>query len=175
MPNLPDDPTKNVAIWNDDESKTVTVTTDGAKERLDVSASIVGGTFNLGAFIPDIDFETATPVALNTSTDTSLKSETGHAGKLDFIGIQGNISTYEVILKVDGIEVFRLTMSEVGSTLDLTGTTGLQVPMWTETANKNFRYHPNEGLDFTDSFEILAKAVSGNPSVTWIVTHRDEA
>ena len=33
------DPTQNVTIWNDAKGKNVTVTTDGSKERLDVSAA----------------------------------------------------------------------------------------------------------------------------------------
>jgi len=153
-------------------TKKVTTTTDGAKERMDVAAEIVGGSFNLGAFTPKVNFSIAN-TATNTSTDTSILSVTAE-GKVDFIGIDGSNSNYEIILKVDGTEIFRIGMSTVGSTLGLTGATGLPLPMWTETANKNFRYHPNEGVDFTTSFEILVKA-EGNPlpTVNFLITHRE--
>ena len=52
MANLPDDQAKNVEIVNTANDKSVTITTDGSKERLDVAAQIVGGTFSLSAFAP---------------------------------------------------------------------------------------------------------------------------
>ncbi len=155
-----------------DPTLKVTTTTDGAKELLDVSAKIIGGSFNLGAFTPKVNFSVANTVT-NASTDTSILSVTGE-GKVDFIGIDGSNSNYEIILKVDGTEIFRIGMSTVGSTLGLTGATGLPLPMWTETANKNFRYHPNEGVDFTTSFEILVKAEGTPlPTVNFLITHRE--
>ena len=168
------DLTQNVNIWNDDKSKAVTVTTDGAKERLDVDANVTGGV-TIQAFTPLVDFSVAN-TALNTSTDTSLFSDAGpNAGKIDFINIDGSNSNYEVVLKVDGVEIFRLSPTTVGTTLGMTGNTGLQTPFWTETANKNFRYHPNQPADFTDSWEILAKATTTpTPTVNWLTTHRDE-
>jgi hypothetical protein len=164
------DLTQNVNIWNDDKSKSVTVTTDGAKERLDVAASIEGGSFQLQPFIPLFDFSVA-DIALNTSTDTSLFSESGHAGKIDFISIAGSISTWEVVIKVDTVEILRIPMSQLGSDLGLSNATN--VPLWVETANKNFRFSPDEGVDFTDNFEVLAKAITGSPTVNWLVNHRD--
>jgi hypothetical protein len=172
MPNLPDDPTLNVALWNDAENKTATFTTDGAKERLDVAASIEGGSFQLQPFTPNFDFSVA-GTSLNTSTDTSLFLETGHAGKIDFISIAGSLSTWEVVIKVDAVEILRITMAELGSSLGLSNATN--VPLWVETANKNFRFSPDEGVDFTDSFEVLAKATTGSPTVNWLVNHRDAA
>jgi len=159
-------------LTNAGGGKIVTVTTDDGKERLDVSAKIVGGSFSLGIFIPMLNFSTAN-TALNTSTDTSLLSITA-AGKIDFIGIAGSNSNYEIILKVDGTEVFRLPATTIGSTLGLTGATGLQLPIWMETANKNFRYHPNEAVDFSTSFEVLAKA-TGTPTgtVNFLINHRE--
>ncbi len=163
----------NAVVIIDENHKFVTVTSDGSKERLDVSATIEGGSFSLGAFTPKVNFSVAN-TATNASTDTSLLSITGKAGKVDFIGIDGSNANYEIILKVDGTEIFRIGMSTIGSTLGLTGATGLPLPMWTETANKNFRYHPNEGVDFTTSFEILVKAEGTPlPTVNFLITHRE--
>ena len=169
MPNLPDDQAKNVELVNTANDKSVTITTDGAKERLDVSADIVGGSFSLSAFNPETDFSVAN-TALNTSTDTTLYTETAE-GKIDFIVIVGSNSNYEVVLVVDTVEIFRIKMSEL-ATLGLSNATN--VAMWAETANKNFRYHPNEGVDHLTSWSLKAKA-TGNPTptVNWLINHRE--
>ena len=165
------DPTININIWNDDKTKSVTVTTDGAHERLDVNALIEGGSFALAPFTPETDFDIS-GTALNTSTDTTLITETSE-GKIDFIAIVGSNSNYEVVLEVDSVEIFRIKMSDL-ATLGLSNATN--VAMWAETANKNFRYHPNEGVDHLTSWALKAKA-TGNPtpSVNWIVNHREIA
>lgn len=173
---LGDDETKDVCLHDNDSTSTdpkpVTTTEDGSKRRLDVSADIVGGTFNLGLFTPKLDFSVAN-TATNTSTDTSLLSVTA-SGKLDFIGIDGSNSNYELVFKVDTVEVYRLTMGQIGTTLGLTGATGLQLPIWTETANKNCRYFPNTPVDFATSFEVLVKATgTPSPTVNFIITHRE--
>ena len=162
------DLTQNVNIWNDAKTKSVTVTTDGSQERLDVQALIDGGTFSLQPFTPTFDYSVA-DTALNTSTDTSLKLVTD-VGKIDFIAIAGSLSTWEVVLKVDGSEVLRIIMSDLGSDLGLANATN--VPLWVETANKHFRFSPKQGVDFTTSFELLAKATSGSPTVNWLAQYR---
>ena len=126
--------------------------------------------FQLQAFPPKFDFNIA-GVTLNTSTDTSLKLVTGTTGKIDFVAIASGTSQYEVIIKIDGSEVLRIKMLELGSDIGLANATN--VPLWVETANKNFRFSPKQGVDFTSSFEILAKALTGTPSVTWLVNYRE--
>jgi len=170
MADLPIDDTIDVNITNDAGDKKVTVTTDGAKERLDVT---LGDelSFQLQAFTPEFHFDVA-GVALNTSTDTSLYSETG-VGKIDFVAIASGTSNYEVIIKVDGVEILRIEMGELGSDIGLANATN--VPLWVETANKNFRYSPKQGVDFTTSFEVLAKATTGTPTVTWLINDRKAA
>ena len=164
------DRSTDVSIHNESTDAAVTTTTDGAKERLDVAAKIVGGSFSLSAFAPETDFSVS-GTALNTSTDTTLYTQTD-VGKVDFIVVVGSNSNYEVVLEVDAVEVFRVKMSEL-ATLGLSNATN--VAMWAETANKNFRYHPNEGVDHLTNWTLKAKA-TGNPTptVNWLTNHRTE-
>jgi hypothetical protein len=160
----------NVAIHDEATDNPVTTTVDGSKRRLDVDASISGGNFQLTPFTPEFHYSVAN-TALNTSTDTSLYSETD-TGKIDFVCIAGSNSNFEVIIKVDGVELLRIPMTDLG-TLGLSNATN--VPLWAETANKNFRYSPKQGVDFTTSFEILAKATATpTPTVNWLINDRKQ-
>lgn len=167
------DQTQDITLF-DELGNPVAVVQDGLIFRLAVDVNKDGGVA-LQKFSPVVDFETATPVVINASTDTSIFLESGHPGKIDFVGIQGTTnSNYEVVLKVDGVEIFRIPASDLGSILDLTGNTGLPLPLWTEIANKNFRYHPNQGVDFNNSFEVLVKSTQVPlTTITWLVTHRE--
>ncbi len=65
-------------------------------------------------------------------------------------------------------------MADLGSGIGLGNATN--VPLWAETANKNFRYSPKQGGDFTDSFEVLAKATTTpTGTVNWLVNYREAA
>ena len=164
------DQTGNVSLHNETTDAAVTTTTDGAKERLDVTLGDEQS-FQLQAFTPKSDFSVASTL-LNTSTDTTLKLVTGTVGKVMFIAIAGSNSNYQVSLAIDGVVPGTITMTELGSDLGLSNATN--VPLWVETANKNFRFHPTQAVDFTDSFEIIVKA-SGTPAptVNWIVMWRE--
>lgn len=165
------DPTRNVTLY-DEAGNVVALILDGSIYRLAVDANITGGNFQLQPFTPLFDYSVA-DTATNTSTDTSLLSESGHRGKLDFIAVAGSNSSYEVVIKIDGSEILRINMSDLGSDIGLANATN--VPLWVETANKNFRFSPDEGVDFTTSFELLVKATaSPTPTVNWLVNHRDE-
>lgn len=167
------DPTQNVAIWDNAKSKAVTVTTDGAKERLD--CNIDGSTVTVS------DSESATKYQLQTefdavgdllnqATDTVLYAVTGETGTLDFVAITGSNANFEVTIEIDGTERIRITMAEVGS-IGLSNATN--VPLWSETALKNFRYSPNLPVGYTTGFRILAKSVSAqNPTVTHLTMYR---
>jgi len=164
------DLTHNINIANDDNTKLVTVSTDGSKERLDVDASITGGNFQLVPFTPEFHYSVAGTL-LNTSTDTTLFSETD-VGKIDFVCIVGSNANFEVAIKVDGVEILRISMADL-STLGLSNATN--VPIWAETANKNFRYSPKQGVDFTTSYELLAKATTTPvPTVNWLINDRNQ-
>ena len=157
-----------MSVWGPD-NKQITSTTDAAKERLDVKATIEGGSFQLTPFIPVTNFN-STGVALNDSTWTTLLSQTSEQGKLDFIACSSGASTYMIRLTVDGSVVFSVSMSDL-SAIGLSN--AINVPIWAETADKNFRYHPKEGVDYTDSLLIEAKAVTGTPTLKYLITHRD--
>jgi len=158
------------ALTSSDGVKDITVTTDGAHERLDVDASITGGNFQLVPFTPEFHYSVA-GTALNTSTDTTLYTETD-IGKIDFICIDGSNANFEVAIKVDGVEILRISMANLG-TLGLSNATN--VPIWAETANKNFRYSPKQGVDFTTSYEVLAKATTTPvPTVNWLINDRNQ-
>lgn len=168
------DLTQNVNIWNDAKSKSVTVTTDGAKERLDCnmdgSEVVITDSESATKYQMRTDFD-ATGVTLNTSTDTVLFSVTGETGTLDFVAITGSTATFEITIEVDSVERIRITMAELAS-IGLSNATN--VPFWAETANKNFRYSPNIPVGYTTGFRVLAKA-TGAPlaSVTHLILYRE--
>jgi hypothetical protein len=150
-----------------DSNVSVTSTTDDTKERLDVSLGSANE-FQLRAFSPVVDFD-ATGISLNTSTWDELLSVTGE-GKLDFIACVGASSAYRIRLTVDGTECYDLAMSDLAS-LGLSNATN--VPLWAETANKNFRYNPNEPVAYSASLLVEAKAVTATPLLKYLITHRE--
>ena len=159
----------NVVLYDDLGNK-VDVILDGSVYRLAVDASITGGNFQLVPFTPEFHFSVA-GIALNTSTDTTLYTETD-IGKIDFVCIAGSNSNFEVAIKVDGVEILRISMADLG-TLGLSNATN--VPIWAETANKNFRFSPKQGVDFTTSYEVLAKATTTPvPTVNWLINDRNQ-
>ena len=164
------DLTHNTTLYNEVGDK-VAVIADGGIWRLGVDALLTGGNFQLQPFVPDFHYDVA-GIALNTSTDTVLYTESA-TGKIDFLCVAGSTSNFEVALDVDGTEVLRITMSELGS-LGLSNATN--VPIWAETANKNFRYSPKQGVDFVSEYTLIAKATATpTPTVTWLINDRKEA
>ncbi len=158
----------NVVLYDDLGNKVDVILTDSVY-RLAVDALLTGGNFQLVPFTPAFDFSVAS-TALNTSTDTTLLTITD-TGKIDFVAVVGSNSNFEIVLVIDTIEVIRITMSELGASLGLSNATN--VPLWVETANKNFRYSPKQGVDFTSSFVLKAKATTTpTPTVNWLVNHR---
>jgi hypothetical protein len=164
------DLTTNVNIWNDAKTKAVTVTTDGAKERLDVQALIEGGTFSLKPFVPVVAYDSS-GTALTTSW-TTIVNYTGGEGRLDFISCALGASTYKVRLTVDGTEVFDIAMSD----LNILGlTNAVNVNIWAETALKNFRYRPLAPIDFTTSLKIELAMTTGTGTAYWLVNYRTQS
>lgn len=163
------DLTTNVALYQEGKTVSVTTETDGSKERLHVDTNISGGVI-VQKFSTQGEAEVDTAVTLNTSTDVTLLEITAE-GKLDFVAVNSATSSnFEIAIVIDGVERFRLSMAGL-NTLGLT--TPDNVPLWADTAGKNFRYHPNEGDDFATSFKILAKATVATPSVFWAVKYRE--
>ena len=162
--------TENVTLWDKEGAKAPTVSTDGAKERLDVSLG-EENTFQLRAWVPVTTFD-ATGVSLNTSTWTTLLSIPADEGKLDFIACVGSSSAYRIRLTVDGAECYDISMADLAS-LGLSN--AVNVPFWAETANKYFRYNPNTPVDFQNSLLIEAMAVTATPLLKYLITYREPA
>jgi len=167
------DLSKDVSIHDEATNSPVTTSVDGAKRRLDCnmdgSQVIISDSESATKYQLQTDFD-AVGDLLNQSTDTVLYSVTGETGTLDFVAITGSNANFEVTIEIDGTERFRITMAEVGA-IGLSNATN--VPLWAETALKNFRYSPNLPVGYTTGFRILAKSVSAqNPTVTHLTMYR---
>jgi len=166
------DLTQNVNIWNDDKSKSVTVTTSGAKELLDVLSVIdPDSAFNLQAFNPLSDYDT-TGVVTNITTWDTLVDVTSTRGRLSFIAMVSGTSNYEIRITIDAVVFITISMADL-STLGLSNATNVE--MWVETAGKNFRYSPKEPVDFTDSMKVEVRSTSATPTVRHMVLYKVEA
>lgn len=164
MADLNDD-TMNSTLY-DENGNAVTIVL-GTKNKLAVDATISGDESPTKYQLRwDIDATGDTA----TVTDTSLFSFTG-VGILDFVAMSANTANYEAIVKIDGVERFRSSMSDLG---DLGLSNAVNVPVWAETANKNFRINPSEGFGFSTSFEILARATSGSTTIRHSVMWREK-
>lgn len=161
--------TNNNTIYSEDGSKAVTVTTDGIRERLDVSLGSALS-FQLQAFTP-LTAVDSTGVSLSTGAWTTLLNVTATKGKLNFIACSGSTSSYRVRVTVDGVESYNVSMDDLNS-IGLANATNVEI--WAETANKNFRYHPKTPVDFTSSILIELQATSATPTVTSYVSYREQ-
>lgn len=163
------DQTLDVNIANDGNTKRVTVTTDGAKERLDVDANITGGNFNLQPFPPKVSFNSA-GVTVTSAAWVTLLTVSAKEGKLDFVGCAGSLSGYKIRLTVDATVIFTISMSDL-SAIGLSN--AVNVEMWAETADKNYRYHPNVPIDFTTDLKVEAQATGADVTLKYITHHRE--
>jgi hypothetical protein len=159
----------DVTIRNDDGTKVVTIITDGSNERLAVNA-LISNNESPTKYQLKADYD-ATGDSVGTGADTTLYTFTG-AGVIDFIGIANSVSSnYEVALFIDSVERFRINMGQLGSDLGLTAP---GVPMWADTANKNFRYVPTTEVGFTTSFAVKARATTGTQTLKHITLFREK-
>lgn len=154
------------------DNKQITSTTDGSKERLDTSGTVTienNESPTKYQLKSDVDYTTGS--TLTSASDTTLATYTGD-GVIDFIAVTNpNSANWEVAIEIDGTERFRATMDGLGSTLGLTGTA--TEPIWVQTANKQFRYHPTPEIGFSTSFSIKAKATGSNTTVYHLVLYRE--
>jgi len=171
MPDLPES-VQNTALCDSTQQKNVTVTTDGAKELLDVLAVIdPESAFNLQAFNPLSDYDT-TGVVTNVTTWDTIFEVTSTRGKLEFVACVAGTSNYEVRITIDTVEFITISMADL-STLGLSNATNVE--MWVETAGKNFRYSPKEPVDFKLSCKVEVRATSATPTVQHIILYKVEA
>jgi hypothetical protein len=163
------DRTQNVTLWDALKNKAVSVITDGLLERLAVDANITGGNFHLQPFAPKMDFDT-TGVVTNTTTWDTLVDVTATEGKLDFVALSAGSSNYEVRLTIDAVVVYTIAMADL-SAIGLSNATNVEI--WAETADKNFRYHPEVPVDFTTSLKIEVRATVATPTVKHLIAWRE--
>lgn len=163
------DKTLDVNIWDDAKGKAVSIITDGSVERLAVSANISNNE-SPTKYQLRTDYD-ATGDSVTTAADVTLYTFTG-SGVIDFIGVYDSTSSnFEVAIFIDGTERIRIGMGALGTDL---GMAAAGIPIYTETANKAFRYVPQE-VGFTTSFEVKAKAlVSGTRTLKHIVLFREK-
>jgi hypothetical protein len=164
------DPTQNVTIWNNAKGKNVDVITDGAIERLavDATATIVNDE-SPTRYQLKTEFD-ATGVTVTSAADVVLDSYTGD-GVYAFFACSAGSSGYEITIEIDGTERIRITMQELN---DIGLANATNVPLWAETANKNFRYHPSPEIGFTTGFRILAKATSANVLIKYLSMYKEK-
>lgn len=164
------DETQNVNIWNDEKTKSVTVTTDGAKQRLDVDASI-SGSITLSTTTPRWNYS-VTSVGLTSGVDTTVFTYTG-AGFIDFVQMIAKNSSYETIIIVDSVEQLRITQSQLG-TIGLLSSNSTGIPIYAASASKIFSLLPNQPFAFTTDITIKIKATAtGNNLDGWMITWRE--
>ena len=165
--------TQEVSIWSKDETKAVDVVTDtGGKNRLCMDG-IVTATISNDESPTRYQLKTDYDVVgdtLTSAADTTLYSYTGQ-GILDFLSISGAGSGYQAVIVIDGTERFRASMLELGTDLALTGDSA---PLWTDIANKNFRFYPRQPLGFATGFAIKARATGSNILVKHICMYREK-
>jgi hypothetical protein len=160
------DRTQNVTLWDNVKGKNITVTTDGAKERLDVD---IGDTGVVDIRRPNPKFDFATPgTSLTNGVDTSIKTITAE-GEIDFIQVVAKNSNYEMIFIVDGVETLRISQTQLG-TIGLLSSNSTGIPIYAASASKIFSFHPFQPDHFTTSFEVQIKATSaGNTLDGWFI------
>ena len=156
-----------VSLWGP-SNKQLTSTTIGGKELLDVNATVSNDESPTKyQLLTDYD-ATGTSV---TTTDTELFSYSG-IGVVSFIAVtNATTSNWEVVINVDGTERFRITMSDLGSTLGLTDG---YAPIWTQTANKQFRYHPTPEIGFTTGFSVEGRATTGSTTLSHLILYKEK-
>jgi hypothetical protein len=164
------DQVQNIALCDSAQTKNVTVITDGSIERLAVDADITGGNFDLQPFTPKVGFDAAG--AAITTAWTTILNVTGKEGKLDQIACVVNSSNYQVRVTIDSVVIFTITMANL-SALGLSN--GTNIEMWVETADKNFRYHPNVPVDFTTNLKVEVSMTAGSGTLYYITHHREAA
>jgi hypothetical protein len=164
------DRTDNVSIGNDANTKIVTVTTDGAKERLDVDATI-SGSVKVSELIPKWRYSTTT-VALTNGVDTTIETITAN-GRIDFVQVIAKNSSFEIILIFDGVERLRITQDQLG-VIGLLSSNSTGIPIYAASASKIFSLHPNTPFDFTTDFTIKIKATAaGNDLQGYMIDYRE--
>lgn len=169
MADLTDRSTDVSIHGNNASNPAVDTISDGTYERLAVDAAITSDDSPTRYSLKS-DYD-ATGVTVTSSADVTLFSFTGQ-GVIDFLSAVAGGSGYEIIIEIDSTERLRINMNDLGSNLGLANATN--VPLWVETANKNFRWHPPTQVGFSTSFAIKAKATGANVTIKHLVLYREK-
>ena len=92
-------------------------------------------------------------------------------GLLDFVATSTNSANYEIAIEIDGTIQLQTTMGELG-VIGLSN--AVNVNIWAENANKNYRYRPLEGSGFSISCRVLARATVSTQTIDHIVLWREK-
>jgi hypothetical protein len=103
-----------------------------------------------------------TVTAVTNSADTTLLDVTA-AGRIHFIGVEFAASTGIAILIVDGTEVYRITVANLGGAGFICD--GLE-PIGSKNGNKKFVDIFDQGVDFSTSFQVKARTTAASSNVT---------
>jgi hypothetical protein len=111
----------------------------------------------------------ATGTSVPSSPDTTLYTYTGQ-GVLDLVAVNCLTSAnWGVVIVIDGTERLRISMPDLGSNLGLTNS---DFAIVTETANKQFRWKPDQ-IGFTTSFTIKAYATGTTVTLNHLILFRE--
>jgi hypothetical protein len=166
---------RDIAIFDPASGKTAEVVTNSGVDRLAVEINEDAEVTVIGDESPTkyqlkSDYD-ATGVTVTSAADVTLFTFSG-IGVLDFISAVAGSDGYEIVIIIDGTERLRINMNDLGSNLGLANATN--VPLWAETANKNFRWHPPTQVGFTTGFTIKAKATGADVTLKHLILYREK-
>jgi hypothetical protein len=164
------DDTLNTTLY-DENGNAVSVIQDGSLYRLAIDGDVTISGDESPTLYQDRYHKDIPGQVVTTAADVTLFSFTGSPGLLDFIAVSSGNANYEMSLKIDGVEVWRFSMDDLG---DVGLSNATNVPVWAENANKNFRYRPFSGSGFSNSFEVLGRATVGTQTLAHIVMYREK-
>lgn len=163
--------TDNVTLFKENTSTAIDVINDGTYERL---ACDVYGSVSIDYDESPTRYQlksnyNASGTSVASSPDTTLYTYTGQ-GVIDLVAVNCLTSAnWGVDIIIDGTSRLRISMPDLGSSLGLTSV-GFDVVV--ETANKQFRWHPQQ-IGFTSSFAINAYATGTTVTLNHLVLFRE--
>jgi len=119
----------------------------------------------------------ATDIALPISTDTTLLTITDE-GAVNYVSINFDTVDVEMIIVLDGVEIFRVVMAHLGTPAeyDLDTLEGNPSSIATSRAKTHFHWRSPQPVYFTTSFVLKAKALAANKKMlSYLVEWRDKA
>lgn len=165
----------DVSIWDEEQARYAQVNTNN-RLKVDASVSSSGPGSNFANWAPKFT-HSKTDVAIGTS-DTTIATITD-AGVINYLMLNLETDTMEVILIADGTEFLRITTLDLKSAteyyLDLTAPHPIAPSIGTGRAGKTFVWKPTFPAYFSTSFTVKAKnAVVGKDCFAHLIEWREE-